>query len=66
MFGTTVAPPRGEWLRTGITFREPDKDLSYGLKAARNGTRGLISVLQAEVVKYLLFDKRDIEQTPEQ
>uniref|UniRef100_A0A1B6CE23 Ubiquitin carboxyl-terminal hydrolase MINDY n=1 Tax=Clastoptera arizonana TaxID=38151 RepID=A0A1B6CE23_9HEMI len=66
VFGTTVAPARGEWLRTGLVFREPDKNLSYGLKAARNGTRGLISVIQAEVVKYLLFNKRDTSQSPEQ
>ncbi|KAG8311340.1 DUF4205 [Homalodisca vitripennis] len=58
VFGTAVAPPRGEWLRTGIVFREPDKELAYGLKAPRNGTRGLLSALQAEIIKILLFEKR--------
>lgn len=58
VFGTAVAPPRGEWLRTGFVFREPDKELAYGLKASRNSTRGLLSVLQAEIIKILLFEKR--------
>lgn len=57
MFGTAVAPPRGEWLRTGVVFREADKELAYGLRGSRNGTRGLLSVLQAEIIKTLIFQK---------
>lgn len=56
VFGTCATPSKGEWLRTGLVFREPGKDLSYGLKAPRNGTRGLLSAVQAYVIKYLLFD----------
>ncbi|XP_054271596.1 inactive ubiquitin carboxyl-terminal hydrolase MINDY-4B-like [Macrosteles quadrilineatus] len=58
VFGTAVAPPRGEWLRTGFSFREPDKELAYGLKGSRNSTRGLLSAVQAEIIKILLFEKR--------
>ncbi|KAF6204110.1 hypothetical protein GE061_002450 [Apolygus lucorum] len=56
VFGTAVAPPRGEWLRTGLLVVEEEKEIPYLLKAAKNTTRGLLSVLQAEVIKYLLFD----------
>ncbi|KAJ8871092.1 hypothetical protein PR048_027396 [Dryococelus australis] len=57
VFGTPVTTPRSEWLRTGLVFREPDQDLAFGLKAARNGTRGLLSVVQAHILKHLLFQK---------
>lgn len=38
------------------------KDLAYGLRSPRNATRGLQSVLQAFVLKYLLFDQRPRDQ----
>ncbi|XP_063224611.1 inactive ubiquitin carboxyl-terminal hydrolase MINDY-4B [Bacillus rossius redtenbacheri] len=57
VFGTPVTTPRSEWLRTGLVFREAEQDLGFGLKAARNGTRGLLSVVQAHVLKDLLFHK---------
>lgn len=30
----------------------------YGLRSARNATRGLQSVIQAYIIKYLVFDQR--------
>lgn len=61
IFGSAAAPPRGEWTRTPITFvglTAAKDDLPFGLRSARNATRGLQSVLQAFVLKYLLFDQR--------
>ncbi|XP_065214748.1 inactive ubiquitin carboxyl-terminal hydrolase MINDY-4B-like isoform X2 [Planococcus citri] len=59
VFGGCATPPRGEWLRTGLVFRESEKDLAYGLRAPRNGTRGLLSALQAYILKYLLFERKN-------
>lgn len=56
VFGTAVAPPRGEWLRTGIIMHEEEKEVPYLLKGPKNTTRGLLTVLQAEILKYLLFE----------
>lgn len=59
VFGGCATPPRGEWLRTGLVFRESEKDMAYGLRAPRNGTRGLLSALQAYILKYLLFERKN-------
>ncbi|XP_046392115.1 inactive ubiquitin carboxyl-terminal hydrolase MINDY-4B isoform X2 [Ischnura elegans] len=55
VFGHSNAPSRSEWLRTAIVFREPDADLSYGLRLPRNGTRSLLAAVQAHVIKHLIF-----------
>ncbi|KAE8742825.1 hypothetical protein FOCC_FOCC011563 [Frankliniella occidentalis] len=56
VFGDAATPPRSEWSRTGLVMREPERDLGYGLRAPRNGTRGLLAVVQAYLVKHLLFE----------
>ncbi|RZF39071.1 hypothetical protein LSTR_LSTR006608, partial [Laodelphax striatellus] len=66
VFGTAVAPPRGEWLRTSILFNTPEKENAFGLKTPKNGTRGLVAVLQAFVIKQLLFEKKDCTDPPEE
>lgn len=61
IFGSAAAPPRGEWTRTSITFvgvTAAKEELAFGLRSPRNATRGLQSVLQAFVLKHLLFDRR--------
>ncbi|XP_014240355.1 inactive ubiquitin carboxyl-terminal hydrolase MINDY-4B isoform X2 [Cimex lectularius] len=62
VFGTAVAPPRGEWLRTGILVIEDEKEIPYLLKGPKNTTRGLLTVLQAEIIKYILFDNPNIKK----
>ncbi|XP_075235790.1 inactive ubiquitin carboxyl-terminal hydrolase MINDY-4B-like isoform X2 [Lycorma delicatula] len=66
VFGTSTAPPRGEWLRTGFTLNNPEKELGFGLKTTKNGTRGLASVIQAYMIKLLLFEKRETTLTSEE
>ncbi|XP_041974117.1 inactive ubiquitin carboxyl-terminal hydrolase MINDY-4B isoform X2 [Aricia agestis] len=56
-FGTAACPPRGEWIHTPLIMRPCDQ-LGYGLAAPRNGTRSLLSALQAHIIKWLLFDSR--------
>ncbi|XP_013181121.1 PREDICTED: protein FAM188B2-like [Papilio xuthus] len=57
-FGTAACPPRGEWIHSPLVLRAPDQPLAYGLAAPRNGTRSLLSALQAHLIKWLLFDSR--------
>ncbi|XP_061382762.1 inactive ubiquitin carboxyl-terminal hydrolase MINDY-4B isoform X2 [Danaus plexippus] len=59
-FGTASCPPRGEWIHTPLVMRPPDHPLAYGLAAPRNGTRSLLSGLQAHIIKWLLFDSRPL------
>lgn len=57
-FGAASCPPRGEWIRTPLIMRPPSLPLGYGLAAPRNGTRSMLSGLQAHIIKWLLFDSR--------
>lgn len=46
-----------------MIFGVPNQELPYGLRCPRNATRGLQSVLQAHIIKYLLFDCRSREKS---
>lgn len=46
-----------------MIFGLPSQELPYGLRCPRNATRGLQSVLQAHIIKYLLFDCRSKEKS---
>ncbi|XP_039966333.1 inactive ubiquitin carboxyl-terminal hydrolase MINDY-4B isoform X2 [Bactrocera tryoni] len=58
VFGTSSIPMRAEWTQTPFTFGAPKEELSYGLRSPRNATRGLLSVVQGFILKYLLFGRR--------
>ncbi|XP_050684518.1 inactive ubiquitin carboxyl-terminal hydrolase MINDY-4B [Leptidea sinapis] len=59
-FGTSSCPPRGEWILSPLAMRPADQLLGFGLSASRNGTRSLLSGLQAHIIKWLLFDSRPV------
>lgn len=46
-----------------MIFGLSTQELPYGLRCPRNATRGLQSVLQAHIMKYLLFDCRSREKS---
>ncbi|KAH8372436.1 hypothetical protein KR093_011591 [Drosophila rubida] len=59
VFGTAAIPMRAEWLQTAFVFGAPPKEeLAYGLRCPRNATRGLLSVVQGFILKYLLFSRK--------
>ncbi|BFF97593.1 inactive ubiquitin carboxyl-terminal hydrolase MINDY-4B [Drosophila madeirensis] len=58
IFGTAAIPMRAEWLQTSFVFGAPKEELAYGLRSPRNATRGLLSVVQGFVLKYLLFARK--------
>lgn len=51
-FGAAGCPTRGEWLRTSLSSK------GWCPSAPRNSTRGLLTVVAAYCLKYLLFDNR--------
>ncbi|XP_030373178.1 inactive ubiquitin carboxyl-terminal hydrolase MINDY-4B [Scaptodrosophila lebanonensis] len=58
VFGTSAIPMRAEWLQTSFVFGTAKEELAYGLRSPRNATRGLLSVVQGFVLKYLLFARK--------
>ncbi|XP_077283192.1 inactive ubiquitin carboxyl-terminal hydrolase MINDY-4B, partial [Arctopsyche grandis] len=52
IFGAAGCPTRGEWLRTSLGSK------SWCPSSPRNTTRGLLTVVAAYSLKYLLFDNR--------
>ncbi|XP_015587923.1 inactive ubiquitin carboxyl-terminal hydrolase MINDY-4B isoform X4 [Cephus cinctus] len=67
VFGSCASPPRAEWARTGLTLRPPGQNMSFGLRAPRNSTRGLVTAVQAIMLKHFLFksNRQDGALTPE-
>ncbi|XP_058797363.1 inactive ubiquitin carboxyl-terminal hydrolase MINDY-4B isoform X2 [Phymastichus coffea] len=55
VFGSCASPPKAEWARTGLTLRPAGQGLGFGLRAPRNTTRGLVSAVQATMLKHFLF-----------
>ena len=48
--------PRTEWIKTGIVFHDADGLNAYGLKAVKGATKAFQLVLQAYIIKHLLFE----------
>lgn len=66
VFGSSASPPKVEWARTGLTLRPPNQSLSFGLRSPRNSTRGLITAVQAIMLKHFLFKTNSQDKmTPE-
>lgn len=58
VFGTSAIPMRAEWTQTPFTFGSVKEEFAYGLRSPRNATRGLLSVVQGFILKYLLFGRK--------
>ncbi|NXW63506.1 MIY4B hydrolase, partial [Eurystomus gularis] len=51
-----------KWAKEHFRFRRPCSDLAYALEAGKGGTRAVLMVVQAHIIRYLLFE-RDTEDT---
>ncbi|KYQ57714.1 Protocadherin Fat 4 [Trachymyrmex zeteki] len=62
VFGSCASPPKVEWARTGLTLRPYGQSLAFGLRTPRNTTRGLVTAVQAVMLKHFLFkcDRQDV------
>ncbi|XP_070156248.1 inactive ubiquitin carboxyl-terminal hydrolase MINDY-4B isoform X1 [Polyergus mexicanus] len=67
IFGSCASPPKIEWTRTGLTLRPYGQSLAFGLRTPRNTTRGLVTAVQAIMLKHFLFkcDRQDLHAGPE-
>ncbi|KYM95510.1 hypothetical protein ALC62_13940 [Cyphomyrmex costatus] len=67
VFGSCASPPKVEWARTGLTLRPYGQSLAFGLRTPRNTTRGLVTAVQAVMLKHFLFkcDRQDLRVGPE-
>nr|XP_046244176.1 inactive ubiquitin carboxyl-terminal hydrolase MINDY-4B isoform X6 [Scatophagus argus] len=55
LFGGTFHVFSYEWRKSFFQFREPDSELSYALETDKGGARAIQMVVQARIIKYLLF-----------
>ncbi|XP_064880204.1 inactive ubiquitin carboxyl-terminal hydrolase MINDY-4B [Oncorhynchus nerka] len=58
LFGNTFYVFNYEWKKSFFKFREPYSNLSYALEAERGGSRAIQMVVQANIIKYLLFTRQ--------
>lgn len=67
VFGSCASPPKIEWTRTGLTLRPYGQSLAFGLRTPRNTTRGLVTAVQAIMLKHFLFkcNRQDLRVEPE-
>ncbi|XP_051814042.1 inactive ubiquitin carboxyl-terminal hydrolase MINDY-4B [Acanthochromis polyacanthus] len=55
LFGGTFHVFNYEWRKSFFQFREPNSELSYALETDRGGARAIQMVVQARIIKHLLF-----------
>nr|XP_033486403.1 inactive ubiquitin carboxyl-terminal hydrolase MINDY-4B [Epinephelus lanceolatus] len=55
LFGGTFHVFNYEWRKSVFQFREPNSELSYALETDRGGARAIQMVVQARIIKHLLF-----------
>ncbi|XP_075720122.1 inactive ubiquitin carboxyl-terminal hydrolase MINDY-4B [Rhinoderma darwinii] len=63
LFGNTFQTFNYEWKKSFFKFREAFSELAYAIEAEKGGTRAIQLVVQANVIKYLLFTKNKHEYT---
>ena len=63
IFQVIFKVPRQEWIKTGIIFHEADGLNAYGLKAMKGATKSFQLILQAYIMKHLLFETKHNKRT---
>ncbi|XP_078785981.1 inactive ubiquitin carboxyl-terminal hydrolase MINDY-4B [Oryzias latipes] len=58
LFGRTVRVFNFDWRKSFFQFREPNSELSYALEVDRGGARTVQMVIQARIIKHLLFGQQ--------
>ncbi|XP_067307701.1 inactive ubiquitin carboxyl-terminal hydrolase MINDY-4B isoform X2 [Pseudorasbora parva] len=57
LFGNTFHIFNYEWKKSFFKFREPFSDMAYALETERAGVSAIQMVVQAHIIKYLLFNR---------
>ncbi|XP_073530818.1 inactive ubiquitin carboxyl-terminal hydrolase MINDY-4B isoform X2 [Phyllobates terribilis] len=63
LFGNTFQTFNYEWKKSFFKFREAFSEMAYAIEAEKGGTRAIQLVVQAHIIKYLLFTKNKHEYT---
>ncbi|XP_071999129.1 inactive ubiquitin carboxyl-terminal hydrolase MINDY-4B [Engystomops pustulosus] len=63
LFGNTFQTFNYEWKKSFFKFREAFSELAYAIEAEKGGTRAIQLVVQAHIIKYLLFTRNKHEYT---
>ncbi|XP_017260588.2 inactive ubiquitin carboxyl-terminal hydrolase MINDY-4B [Kryptolebias marmoratus] len=58
LFGGTFYLFNTEWRKSFFRFRDPNSELSYTLEADRGGARAIQMVIQARIIRHLLFHRQ--------
>ncbi|XP_067451832.1 inactive ubiquitin carboxyl-terminal hydrolase MINDY-4B [Thunnus thynnus] len=58
LFGGTFHVFNYEWRKSFFQFREPNSELSFALETDRGGAQAVQMVVQARIIKYLLFSRQ--------
>ncbi|KAM4627684.1 inactive ubiquitin carboxyl-terminal hydrolase MINDY-4B [Polymixia lowei] len=58
LFGGTFHVFNYEWRKSFFKFREPYSQLAYALETEGGGSRAIQTVVQAHIIKYLLFTRQ--------
>ncbi|XP_056420915.1 inactive ubiquitin carboxyl-terminal hydrolase MINDY-4B [Hyla sarda] len=64
LFGNTFQTFNYEWKKSCFKFREAFSELAYAIEAEKGGARAIQLVVQAHIIKYLLFTKNKNEHSP--
>ena len=51
-----------DWMKTGVVFNEPDNLYAFGLRALTGATKAFQIVLEAFVLKHLMFEGKASKQ----
>jgi len=54
--------PRPEWIKTGVEFHPPEVTNAYGLKAIKGATKSFQLILEAYILKHLLFESKQTKR----
>lgn len=54
--------PRQEWIKSGLVFNEADSLYAFGLKAVKGATKSFQLVLEAYVLKHLMFEGKSAKK----
>ena len=55
-WGSPNIKPSPEWIKAGIVFNEADNLYAFGLKAKKGQTKAFQIVLEAFVLKHLMYE----------
>ena len=54
--------PLPEWIKTGVVFNEAEQLYAFGLKAMKGATKSFQLVLEAYILKHLMFEGKSAKK----